>query len=75
MLCKSPRLKINDRIVLGRKINELKSKNGLNLLGQNVWIALKWKEGFLGEFYHKRHGKNKNGSKPKNRPKPKRFLF
>ena len=45
-LCKSPRLKINDSIVLGRKINGIKSKNGFNLLGQNVWIAPKRKEGF-----------------------------
>ena len=50
MLCKSPRLKINDRIVLGREINGIKSKNGFNLLGHNVWIAPKWREGFLGDF-------------------------
>ena len=36
----------NDRIVLGREINGIKSKNGFNLLGHNVWIAPKWREGF-----------------------------
>ena len=35
LLCKSPRLKIIDRIVLGNRINEIKSKNGLDLLEQN----------------------------------------
>ena len=34
-LCKSPRLKIIDRNVLGNRINEIKSKNGLDLLEQN----------------------------------------
>ena len=46
LLCKSPRLKIMDRCVLGKEINEIKSKNELDLLGQNIWIAPKWKEGF-----------------------------
>ena len=35
-----------DIIVLGKEINEIKSKNELDLLGQNIWIAPKWKEGF-----------------------------
>ena len=35
LFCKSPRLKIIDRIVLGNRINEIKSKNGLDLLEQN----------------------------------------
>ena len=35
LLCKSPRLKIIDRNVLGNRINEIKSKNGLDLLEQN----------------------------------------
>ena len=52
LLCKSPRLKINDRIVLGRKINGIKSKNGFNLLGQNVWIAPNRKEGFWEVLPH-----------------------
>ena len=43
---KSPRLKIIDRNVLGNRINEIKSKNGLDLLEQKVWIAPKWREGF-----------------------------
>ena len=35
LLCKSLRLKIIDRNVLGNRINEIKSKNGLDLLEQN----------------------------------------
>ena len=35
-----------DTIVLGKEINEIKSKNELDLLGQNIWIAQEWKEGF-----------------------------
>ena len=38
--------KIMDRIVLGKEINEIKSKNELDLLGQNIWVAPKWEEGF-----------------------------
>ena len=30
LLCKSPRLKTKDKIVLGKEINEIKSKNGFN---------------------------------------------
>ena len=49
-----------DIIVLGKEINEIKSKNELDLLGQNIWIAPNWKEGF-GKFYHMRHGKIMSG--------------
>ena len=46
LLCNPPRLKIMDKIVLGKERNEIKSKNELDLLGQNIWVAPKWKEGF-----------------------------
>ena len=52
LLCKLPRLKINDRIVLGNKINEIKSTNGFNLVGQNIWIAPKWNDGFWEDLSH-----------------------
>ena len=52
MLCKSPRLKIIDKLVLGDKINEIKSKNGLDLLEQKVLIAPKWREGFWEVLSH-----------------------
>ena len=50
LLCKSPRLKRKDVTILGKEINGIKSKNGFYLLGQNVWVATKWKEGFWGSF-------------------------
>ena len=31
---------------MGKEINEIKSKKELDLLGQNIWIVPKWKEGF-----------------------------
>ena len=74
LLCKSPSLKRNDRIILGREIIGIKSKNGFYQFGQNVWVVPRWEEGFLREFHHKRHGKqewNQNQKKPKN----KRFSF
>ena len=30
LLCKSPRLKRKDKIILGKEIKEIKSKNGFN---------------------------------------------
>ena len=75
LLCKSPRLKRKDRIILGREIIGIKSKNGFYQFGQNVWVVPRWEEGFLREFHHKRHGKQewiKNKMKAR---KTKRFSF
>ena len=43
---------MKDRIVLGDKINEIKFKNGLDLMGQRIQIVPKWREGFWEVFPH-----------------------
>ena len=47
LLCKSPRFTRKDRIVLGKEIIGIKSKNGFYQFGQNGWVAPK---GFWGSF-------------------------
>ena len=60
MLCKSLRFKTIGRKDFGQEINEIKSKNELDLLGQNIWIAPNGRRVF-GRFYHMRHGKIMGG--------------
>ena len=42
--------KIKTEIVFWRKINGIKIKNELNLLGLVTWLAPKWREVFWGKF-------------------------
>ena len=50
LLCKSPGLKINDRIVLGRKNKWIKIKKWIELVGTECLDCPNVEGGVLGEF-------------------------
>ena len=84
------RSKIKSIKVLALQTTQAQNK-GQNYFGERIewnkrqkWILLVGKEclgcpkvegGFLGTFYHRRHGKIKKGTKPKTSPKPKWFFL